>query len=440
VSTLYIGNSFNEALVGDLQQFDNAERQIGGNLSCRLVWLMEPGDLLLSPQGISDEFLAYASRLKDVPITAADVVVPPPGRFGEDVLTADRLPRGAFIDDLRALCLARDVDRLVPYCYDQPAAALARHLGVGSREPGFAYCEAGGADLLNRKSVFRALCAGSNIPTPDGIVTRSEGYAAEYVWALVETGASVIIKQDAHQGGHGNEILTPSSEVPQRGAAELTVVKDERAVVERMKQVWSRFSSGDRDPVVVERYLVDAVSLGCEVDVAGASPAMRHTLEMRMTPIFDGIVLPPTSVPDESEATFARHALELSSVVNRMGYRGLINIDGLTTRDGGPVVLNEFNGRLGGSTHLHWIGENLVGKDYTRERQFVSNNDWKVPSFSAAVDLLARAGLAFDPSSAEGVVLTCDHTAQSGAVEYCVVAPDAESAFVYERRLKALAA
>ena len=62
MSTLYIGNSYNDALVGDLRQFDHDERQIGGNLSCRLVWLMAPGDLLLSPQYISAEFLEYARQ------------------------------------------------------------------------------------------------------------------------------------------------------------------------------------------------------------------------------------------------------------------------------------------------------------------------------------------------------------------------------------------
>jgi hypothetical protein len=434
VSTLYIGNSYNDALVGDLRQFDHDERQVGGNLSCRLVWLMAPGDLLLSPQYISAEFLDYASRIKDAPITKADVIVPPPGSFGEDVLTADRLS-GAFMDELKALCVAREVTRIVPYCYDRAVAALARELGIGTHEPGFAYCEAGGADLLNRKSVFRALCAGSNIPIPDGIVTRYEADVVDYVWRLIESGAAAIVKQDVHQGGHGNEILAPSDDIPQLGATDFTVVRDKRAVAERVKRMWPRYSSADRDPVVVERYLQDVVSLGCEVDVT--RPAMmRHTLEMRMTPIFDGIVLPPVSVPPESDAAFARYALELSAVVHRMGYRGLINIDGLAARGDGSVVLNEFNGRLGGSTHLHWIGENLVGKDYLRRRQLVSNNDWKVPSFSSAVDSLAREGIGFEPSKAEGVILTCDHTAQSGAVEYCVVAPDAESAFDYERRMK----
>ena len=79
-----------------------------------------------------------------------------------------------------------------------------------------------------------------------------------------------------------------------------------------------------------------------------------------MTPIFGGIVLPPVSVSDETDAAFALSALALSEVVGRMGYRGLINIDGLAARAGGSVVLNEYNGRLGGSTHLHWIGDTTV--------------------------------------------------------------------------------
>ncbi|MEV1081960.1 peptide ligase PGM1-related protein [Streptomyces sp. NPDC050211] len=438
MTTLYVGNSFNETLVGDLSEFDPLERRIGGNLSCRLVWLMEPRDLLVSPQPISDEFLAYASRLKGVPVTSADVVVPPPGGFGEDVLTADRLRGARFVDELRAAVAGRGLDRIVPYCYDQIIASLARDVGIGSHDASVAFCEAGGADLLNRKTVFRALCGGAGVPVAEGLVTRSVSDATDFVASFIEAGRSVIVKQDAHQGGHGNEILTPSADTAQLGAAVLTVVADRHAVEKRLGEQWPRFSSNGRDPVVIEHYLRDAISLGCEVDVAGESAVMRHTAEMRMTPVFDGLLIPPGSISDECDAEFSRYALELAGVVHAMGYRGFINIDGLAADDGKTVVLNEFNGRLGGSTHLHWIGRALFGDDYLRRRHLVSNNDLKVDSFPAAVAALERAGLAFDPERGEGVILTCDHTVQSGAVEYCAVGADAATADDYERRLHLL--
>jgi len=438
--TLYVGNSFNETLVGDLSHFDPLERKIGGNLSCRLVWLMEPGDLLVSPQPISEDFLGYASGLKGVPITSADVLVPQPGGYGEDVLTADRLRAGPFLDLLRAAVADRGYDAIVPYCYDQTITALAREVGIGSHDSGVAFCEAGGADLLNRKTVFRALCGGARIPVADGLVTRSVGEATDFVTSFVEAGRSVIVKQDVHQGGHGNEILSPSKDVAQLGAAVLTFVADRQAVEERLGEMWPLFSSNGRDPVVIEHYLEDAISLGCEVSLAGGFPVLRHTAEMRMTPVFDGLLIPPSSISQACDAEFSRYALELAAVVYVMGYRGLMNIDGVVARRGKTVVLNEFNGRLGGSTHLDWIGRTLFGDDYLRRRQLISNNDLKVDSFSSAVSELERAGLAFDPDRGEGVILTCDHTSQSGAVEYCVAAADVETADDYERRLRSLAA
>ncbi|MBX7269060.1 hypothetical protein KIF24_25555 [Micromonospora sp. Llam7] len=438
MTTLYIGNSFNEALVGDLSQLDPLDRRIGGNLSCRLVWSMEPGDLLVSPQPISDEFLAYASRLKGVPVTAADVVVPPPGRFGDDVLTADRLRGARFVDELRAMVAGRGLDCIVPYCYDQIIASLSRDVGIGSHDASVAFCAAGGAELLNRKSVFRALSGGAGVPIAEGLVTRSVSDATDFVVSFIEAGRSVIVKQDAHESGHGNEILTPSADTVQLGAAALTVVADRHAVERRLAEQWPRFSSNGRDPVVVEHYLRDSISLGCEVNLTGGSPVMRHTAEMRMAPIFDGLLIPPSSISKECDAEFSRYALELAGVVHAMGYRGLINIDGLAADDGKTVVLNEFNGRLGGSTHLHWIGRTLLGDDYLRRRHLISNNHLKVDSFTSAVAALERAGLAFDPERGEGVILTCDHTAQSGAVEYCAVGIDVATADDYERRLHLL--
>ncbi|MFD3487967.1 peptide ligase PGM1-related protein [Streptomyces sp. NPDC058665] len=438
MTTLYVGNSFNESLVGDLSRMDPEERRISGNLCCRLVWLMGPGDLLVSPQPISDEFLGYASRLKGVPITSADVVIPPPDGFGADLLTVDRLRGGRFIDELRAKSVGRGLDRVLPYCYNQTIASLARDVGIGSYDTSVAFCEAGGVDLLNRKTVFRALCGGAGVPVADGLVTRSVSDATDFVASFVETGRPVIVKQDAHEGGFGNEILTPSADTAQLGAAVLTVVGDRHAVEERLAEQWSRFSSNGRDPVVIEHYLENAISLGCEVSLDGESPVMRHTAEMRMTPVFDGLLIPPSSISEECDAEFSRYALELADVVHAMGYRGLMNIDGLAVDEGRVVVLNEFNGRLGGSTHLHSIGRMLFGDDYLRRRYLVSNNDLKVDSFSGAVEALERAGLAFDPERGEGVVLTCDHAAQSGAVEYCAIGADVATADDYERRLRLL--
>jgi hypothetical protein len=440
VSTLYVGNAYNETLVGGLGQFDPVERRIGGNLACRLVWLLDPGDVLVCPQPIAGEYLDYVSRLTGVPITPDAIVVPPPGEFGHDVLTADRLRDTGFLDRLRALSLSWGFDRVVPYCYDQTIASIARHAGIGADDPSVAFCEAGGVELLNRKAVFRALCAGARVPIPAGLVTRSVSDAVDFTASYVESGRSVIVKQDAHQGGFGNEILAHIPEVAQLGAASLAVVTDRRAVEERLRAIWPRVSSHGRDPVVLEHYLENAVALGCEVSVTDAGVTMRHTAEMRMTPVFDGLLIPPGSISERCDAEFSRQALALADVVRAMGYRGLINVDGLAAGNGEIVVLNEFNGRLGGSTHLHWIGRRFIGDDYLRRRFLLSNNDLQVASLSSLLEALTRAKLAFDPALGEGVLVTCDHTAQSRAVEFCVVAEDVKTADAYVQRLRELAA
>lgn len=435
--TLLIGNPFNEHLIGDLEAFPQEKRRLGGNSSLRMAWLAGPRDAVVVAQEADSAFFRYLFQLKGLDPDDVEVLVPPPGKFGTDVLTRDRLLHPDFVERARQVVEANGIERVLPFSFEPAVAALALRLGLGEGTPGFGFLAGSGHDLLNAKSAFRSIAEGLGLPLPDGVVTRQRDDAETFTADLLAAGKPVIVKQDFHAGAHGNEILAPRPGVSQVGAPLLSVLEDREAVRSHFDRHWQRYSNGGRDYTVVEEYLEGSVSLGSEFVIGDSGVTERHGCEMRMAPVFDGIAIPGMTTTDAVRRAFLDAAARLCEPVRAMGYRGLINIDGLAA-PGGRVVLSEYNGRLGGTTHLHWFGENLVGPDYLTERVLVTRNKWRVPSFTEAVGALQEAGLAFDPAARSGVIIACDHVRQGGAVEYCIVARDRDEALRWEKQLSEL--
>ncbi|MFF7788096.1 peptide ligase PGM1-related protein [Streptomyces sp. NPDC007991] len=432
--TLLIGNPFNEHLIGDLEAFPPAKRRLGGNSSLRMAWLARPGDVVVVAQPADPAFLRYLFGLKGLAPDDVTVLVPPPGRFGTDVLTRDRLLHPDFVKRAGQLVGSNGIERVLPFSFEPAVAALALRLGLERGTPGLGFLAGSGHDLLNAKSAFRSIAEGLGLPLPDGVVTRVRDDAETFASGLLASGKPAIVKQDFHAGAHGNEILAPRPGISQVGAPLMSVLGSPGAVRSHFDRHWQRYSNGGRNYTVVEEYLEDSVPLGSEFAIDDSGVTERHGCEMRMAPVFDGIAIPGLTTSDAVRRQFLDAAARLCEPVRAMGYRGLINIDGLAAPDG-RVVLSEYNGRLGGTTHLHWFGENLVGPGYLAERVLVSRNKWRVPSFSAAVRVLERSGLAFDPAERAGVVIACDHVRQGGAVEFCIIARDRDEALRWEKQL-----
>ncbi|ABD11439.1 hypothetical protein ThrDRAFT_04486 [Frankia casuarinae] len=434
MSTLLIGNSYNDSLVADLASFREADRQVAGNISLRMIWLAEPGDILVLPQPPRPEFVRYALTLRGLDVDSVLIMVPPAGRLGSDVLTGDRLLDGGFLAELRALVTKRNVDHACPYVFDATTAHLIRELGLHRSMPGFGFYEAGGADLVNSKSVFRAMAGGLGLPVTTGIVATSRAKAQEFAADLVAANRCVIVKQDFHAGGYGNEIISPRPDVQPLGAPSLRVLDSQDAVRRHFDSAWSRYSVDGRHKVIVEDYVPDSMPLGAEVRITAEGSRLHHIGEMRMAPVFDGVVIPGAVLSEKNRAEFNDIVLRVCDSIRALGYVGLANIDGILTPDG-DLLLTEMNGRLGGTTHLHWIADALVGHDYQTECVLMTRNHWHVSSFDDAVARLRTSGLLFEPDARAGVLIGCEHIQQSGVVEYCIVAKDVDAAEEIETSL-----
>ncbi|MEU8844036.1 peptide ligase PGM1-related protein [Streptomyces roseus] len=428
MSTLVIGNAFNEHLVGDLGAMTPERQGILGSCGGRLTWLLEPGDVLVLPQTPAPAFLNYVFGLKGLAPDAVTVLVPPPGRYGEGVLTGDRLLAPAFLERLRSVVAGNDVDTVLPYSFDSAVAELTRELGLAKGTPGFPFLDEGGTDLLNSKCAFRAIAAGVGLPLAEGVATGDRSVAQAFAERMLAGGRPVIVKQDHNAGCFGNDILAPHPGVDPIGASRAVVLTEPAAVARHFDTHWDAYTGGGRLSLVVERYYPDSVPLTAELEIGDNDVLLHHVAAMRMHPMLDGIAISGSSATADRHREFAEGSVDLCAAVRAMGYRGHINIDVILTPEG-EMFFSEYNGRLGGTTHLHHIGTRFLGRGYDTARTMLTrNSSWRVPSVVRALAVLAERNLTFDPVTGSGVLITCDYTRHWGAVEYCAVADTPEEA------------
>lgn len=436
MTTLLIANMHSDCIMGDLGGLTADQLLAVGNTDLRLAWLLEPGDVMVHAQPVDPHFLDYVAGVRGVDPAELTVVVPEPRRDGTAFLTDDRILDERLVARLRDLVREHGIDRVLPATFDRTVARLVDLIGLPDTPPGYGFFEQDGSVLVNSKVAFRALAAGVGVPIAAGTVTDSPTDAAAYVSASLDAGEAVIVKQDLHMGGRGNEILA-RHDLRQIGASDLTLLATAAEVSAHCAARWDRYSAGGRNRVVLEHYHPDALPLGSEVLIDESGVELRNVCEMRMRPVVSGMVLPGMEVTGTQLKSFSEAVLAISEPVRAIGYRGYMNIDGIVATDG-RVLLTEFNGRLGGTTHLDAIARLLLGSTYLDEALLVTGHSWRAPSFRAALRALTAAGLAYNPATRTGVLLTCDNSRQSGIVEYCIVAPGRAAMEYLEQAVLAL--
>ena len=439
--TLHIANSRTAGMVGDLSAMTEAERSFAGAAATRMVWFAKDDDVLVLPwRPKEDTFIDYVTSLTKTLPSSLRFVSPPPGRFGADILSPDRLADEVFRAELRTALTDRTVGEVSPIYHDTAVAALVRALGVDGALPGIAFSEQGGTELINSKAVFRAVAAGVGAPTAPGAVVTSKGDAVDAIDALLTAGTSVILKQDHQAGGLGNEVVSRVEGVRPIGARQVVLAVDRRAVEEYIARRWDWLTGGRLNPVVIEHYYPESIPLFIEYLVTDQGIDLLGYGEMLMSPVLAGVVSPAPSLSPDELVELDGLARRICEPFRVMGYRGVLTPDAFLTPEG-ELLFSETNARISGATHLYKaVAESLDGATRLGDRAFLERGKWQVPSFGAAVDRLEAAGLAFDPATKTGVVLVCDMTSVDGTVRHCVVAEDLEHAYEMERRLTSLSA
>ncbi|MEF2528584.1 peptide ligase PGM1-related protein [Streptomyces sp. CS62] len=382
----------------------------------REVWLLRPGDVLVSPVEIGEEFLAYACALTGVP-RASLAVVADPGAFGAAARPGPH-PAAAAV---RAAAGSRVPAAVLPTALDASAVALARELGT----PVHPYATADDAEaalevtrLLNTKAGFREAGRALGMRLPDGRVCRRGGVAAA-VARMLRAHGEVVVKPDRSAGGHG--MLFLSADAGPWTARGLAAVGGERGM-------W----------VVEER--IDAVrSVSVQMETGPHGPRTLFTGEMRTVEgAFAGYAAPLPEGSAGLGAVLEEWGGALGRYLAERGYAGPFGLDAMVSADGVPYA-GESNVRRTATTTPQAMAARLAAAAGYGERAWATGRVRAEPGlrFGSAVARLRAEGLAYDPARCEGVVLYAGAPARGAAWRYAVLAPDLAGALRYEALLHA---
>jgi hypothetical protein len=435
VTTLFVGNTRTEEMVGELSALSPADRLYGGFAALRLLWFAGSGDVLVLPYPPRPHYLAYITAVTGADPGSLVLLCPPPGALGIDLLTPDRIAEPHFREQVRVAVRDQGVDRVFAVYKDVPVTQLAT--AVRLAVPGHALSAQGGDAFLNSKAAFRAFAAGAGVPIIDGLATARPEEARAVVTQLLAAGHSAILKREFAVGGTGNEVLSPVAGVPVVGTESAVVLADDAAVRNYFARRWDWLSAGGRHQVVIERYLIGCDTLFGECAIEDDGPELLGVGECVMSPVEIAEVIPAQGLGQAPRAALVRACLQLSGVLHAIGYRGYVSIDAVLTPTG-EIFITEWNARLSGCTHLNLVvHRRLLKPEHQGRRVTLEQHDWVVPSFEAAVQRLDDAGLAFDRDTGTGVLLTSDVTPDK-TVTYCMVAENLTGARALERRLRTL--
>ncbi|GAA1369605.1 peptide ligase PGM1-related protein [Streptomyces beijiangensis] len=366
----------------------------------RELWLMSPGDILLTPAPASDEFRAYTAGLLGMDADAVTVVDVPPEAgipMGEAVM------RPALLEPLRSAVRHHPGYRLLPTALDEASVALARELGVAVHPfpPDADYSGALAAvDALNTKSEFRAVATQLGMRLPAGC-TCGSSLMPRAADEFARSFGRAVVKPDRSAGGHGLRFVDkddPVLDVP-AGTGQ-----------------W-----------VVEEYVPHKESISAQCVCGPTGPRTVFTGRMTVSRgEFTGYRAPLTGISGAALAQFEEWCLTFGRHLAGLGYLGPYSLDALLT-EAGDICVTESNVRRTATTTPHAAISRLAStlRIHPSAWALGSGRSAANLTLSEALERLSRADIAFPTGRGDGVVLLTGHESPAEPWRYVLFAADA---------------
>ncbi len=432
---IIIGNVDNEAMVGDPDQMSPAQFITTATVGARLLWLAGPGDILIMPVPFSEAMLKYFSARTGIDTETLTIITPENGGENPAPLSGDVLLAPEMILRIRKAMASRREQQwsVEPYFFTGAIGALEDAIGLKEEEKQSSFLREGGAELFNSKSFFRKLMQAKGIALPDGMCCLSLNHLLQTAPRLIETTGAIILKQELQAGGDGNIVMTWDRDTSLPGASRVLHVRSIGEMKEHLRQLWPLFTSGNNNHVIVEAYHRPNAVLYAEfaIDDHGRTTCLNHGM-MRMAPLWCGFEI-PGDLPVPARSEFIAGAQAIAAMAAETGFRGKINIDAILV-DETDVLFNEFNGRLGGCTHIDVIARHIAGPAYSANHAIVTRNKQPVPSWEVLQGVLTHNELDHTPERGQGIIVLTDSISLDGTIEYMSLGNSAEEASAIEDR------
>ncbi|MWV31177.1 hypothetical protein [Rathayibacter iranicus] len=375
----------------------------GSDTTSRFLWHASAGDIIVLPEIVDPRYVSYVEETLALPHHTLHVVEV------NELLTDDVLLRPRMLETLKHSIDRNNVLRVQPFVQTRGTVALASALGAVA-EPGLHFAHENGVDMLNSKATFRKLAAGVGVPIAQGCAVRSKRELCTELIRLQKLDRPLIAKHDHAGGGHGNLILSTENAVRSEFPGAREFISLGRPVEELANLLWSELTDSSYSTVTLEVYEEAIARFYLEYDLGDQAPRLVSTGSIRYGE--PSAEIPPQwiglDIPFGLGATDGTNAVSqgqlIVSAVHALGYKGMLNVDGIVTPVGEPVF-QEINARWGGGLVYDVIGRRLVGASYSRSHLLRSLLDTPKADFAVLHDRLIAADVHYSHERGSGALI-----------------------------------
>ncbi|MEO3849885.1 peptide ligase PGM1-related protein [Streptomyces sp. B8F3] len=403
----------------------------------RHLWMLNEGDIVISPTPIDPVQLEYVCST--LGFDAGTVSVLPGNQRLTDEYDEHLATQFTTLSDRLTKLLDRSSSwDIVPCQHTVGVAELAEQIGF-PLDNALRFAAQRGPEILNRKSHFRQLAVGAEVPIADGsVVVSATGLAKALKRHLPKTG-TVIVKRDNGKAGRDNITVTTGPATALPGSRDTRQTDSDLQAT--ATSLWHELTDDRSRTLVVEAYHEASRSFWFEfhIDDQGR-PDLRNSGTFRRRPDTDptkpamvwvGLDL-PAQLPTFSSANAMSLMTRIVDLCAQVGYRGYVNVDGILTPDEG-ILINEVNGRWGGGLVVDVIGRRLVGENYADERVMSTSTDIQTLPLSDALGILDTSGIGYTAESREGIIII---SSDAHVMESVAIAPDRHRAREIEDKFR----
>jgi len=392
----------------------------------RKIWTLRDNDILVTAVPVPQHMVHYACQSLGLNATSLRLLAPAqhPSFFLFDNVQADEQTSTELQREIKK----RSRLTLQPFLLDQRALAFARahNLPIAYYETTDPHAPVFDAVVeliynFNRKSFFRSTCQSLSIPVPAGITIETPRQLREAVYTLFTSYEVVIVKRDRGSNGFGH----------------VTLQRQGTGLEDALRTLAATLPN---TPVVVEEFFPVRWVPSFEYLVTARGPELLYACDMRcVNCAWVGMTIPPIDMPNDLIKAMDASGMRFAQHVYELGYRGVLDLDGIATA-AGRWAFTETNFRTTGGTHMHIILSRLLGKDYLTHSWCAADNlvanGISFAHLKAAMD---EQGLTFNPECRAGVVITADGTLTDRKLRYLVMGRPIASVLAMERQLRAIA-